>query len=327
MNSADFKIDLDQPVQYVKGIGPVRATALAEAGVQQVGDLLYYFPRRYLDRRNVVLIRDLKVGEQATIIGQVTGRGMRRSKRRPLFQVTISDGTGTLPCLWFRHSEWIRGRFEVGDRVAVHGKVEFYRKPQMIHPDFDLLDQAEDPLNTGRIIPLYPGTAALKATGLDSRRFRRVIRACWERLIPVSDHFPAEFRREYSLDDLGESLKAIHDPEDGEALDKARYRLKFDEHFFLQLLMALRRRSLEELPGRKFPERGEITESIYRGLPFQLTAAQIRVMREIRADLQSGNMMNRLLQGDVGSGKTVLALLTAAIVAREKCQVPVTAPT
>ncbi|MCH8023731.1 MAG: ATP-dependent DNA helicase RecG [Candidatus Marinimicrobia bacterium] len=327
VSSADFKLGLDQPVQFVKGIGPVRATALAEAGVHQVADLLYYFPRRYLDRRNVVLIRDLKVGEQATIIGQVTGRGMRRSKSRPLFQVTISDGTGTLPCLWFRHSEWIRGRFQVGDRVAVHGKVEFYRKPQMIHPDFDLLDQTEDPLNTGRIIALYPGTAALRATGLDSRRFRRVIRACWERLVPVADHFSTEFRREYSLSELAEALRTIHDPVDEAALDGARFRLKFDEHFFLQLLMALRRRSLEELPGRKFPERGEITESIYRSLPFQLTAAQIRVMREIRADLQSGKMMNRLLQGEVGSGKTVLALLTAAIVAREKCQVAVMAPT
>ncbi|MEE9465152.1 MAG: ATP-dependent DNA helicase RecG [Candidatus Neomarinimicrobiota bacterium] len=327
MNPPDFKLGLDKSVQYVKGIGPVRAEALATVEIHQVEDLLHHYPRRYLDRRNVSLIRDLKIGEQATVIGQVTGKGLRHPRGRQLFQVTISDGSGTLPCLWFRHSEWIRERFQVGDRVAVHGKVEFYRKAQMIHPDFDLLDREEDPLNTGRIIPLYPGTSALKATGLDSRRFRSVIGGCWDRLVPIPDHFSIMFRQEHGLADRAFALRNIHSPDDGEALEKARYRLKFDEHFFLQLLMALRRRTLQDLPGRKFPERGEITDKIYRSLPFQLTDAQVRVMREVRADLQSGRMMNRLLQGDVGSGKTILALLTAAIVVRESYQVAVMAPT
>ncbi|MBA7627232.1 MAG: ATP-dependent DNA helicase RecG [Calditrichaeota bacterium] len=318
---------LADSVQYVKGIGPVRAEALGEAGIKTVEDLLYYFPRRYLDRRNTTLVSDLKIGDQATVLARVAGQGIKGTRRRKYFQVTITDDSGTLACVWFHGIEWIERRFRVGDRVAVHGKVEFYRHLQMVHPDFDLLEEDEDPLNTGKIVSLYPGTAGLKAKGLDSRRFRQVIRACWERLASVPDHFPPEFRRRFSLPELAVALKQIHLPDDEEWIKRAIHRLKFDEHFFLQLLMALRRRSLEVLPGRKFPELGPIVGQIYRSLPFQLTDAQVRVMREVRADFKSGRMMNRLLQGDVGSGKTVVALLAAAIVAGEQAQVAVMAPT
>ena len=320
-------IGLTDSVQYVKGIGPVRAEALQEVDVNTVEDLLYYFPRRYLDRRSVSPIRDLRIGEQATVLGRVTGKGMKYPRRRKFFQVTIGDDSGTLTCVWFRGFEWIQDRFQVGDRVAVHGKVEFYKQVQMVHPDFDLMDQDEDPLHTGKIVPLYPGTAGLKATGLDSRRFRRVIRDLWERLAPIPDHFTAAFRHQQSLPELEKSLQQIHAPDDDESYGQAAHRLKFDEHFFLQLLMAVRRRSLDALPGRKFPELGPLVRQIYRSLPYRLTNAQVRVMREIRGDFQAGRMMNRLLQGDVGSGKTVLALLAAAIVVGKQAQVAVMAPT
>ncbi|MCH7859793.1 MAG: ATP-dependent DNA helicase RecG, partial [Candidatus Marinimicrobia bacterium] len=133
-------IRLTDSVQYVKGIGPVRAEALKEVGVSTVEDLLNYFPRRYLDRRSVSPIRDLIIGEQATVLGRVTGKGMKYPRRRKFFQVTIGDESGTLTCVWFRGFEWIQDRFQIGDRVAVHGKVEFYKKVQMVHPDFDLMD-------------------------------------------------------------------------------------------------------------------------------------------------------------------------------------------
>jgi len=317
---------LDEPVQYVKGIGPVRAEALAEVEVRTVEDLLYYFPRRYLDRRHLTPIRDLKIGDQASITGQVVGQGIRQARRR-FFQVTLTDQTGTLSLVWFHGIDWIQDRFQVGDRLAVHGRVEFYRHLQLVHPDFDLLDEDEDPLNTGKIIPLYPGTASLKATGLDSRRFRRVIRGCWDRLAPVSDHFTPVFCREFGLLPRSAALRQIHAPGNEEELEQATFRLKFDEHFFLQLLMALRRRSLAALPGRKFPDLGPLVGQIYKRLPFQLTDAQVRVMREVRSDFQSGRMMNRLLQGDVGSGKTIVALLAAAIIAGQGAQTAVMAPT
>ncbi len=318
---------LGDSIQYVKGIGPVRARTLGEEGISTVEDLLYYFPRRYLDRRNVARISELKIGDQATILARVAGQGIKYTRRRRFFQVTIVDDNGSLACVWFNGIDWIQNRFQIGDQVAVHGKVEFYRTLQMVHPDFDLLDEEDDLLNTGKIIPLYPGTAGLRAKGLDSRRFRRIVRTCWDRLAPIPDHFDARLRQQYGLPDLNEALKQVHMPDSEEWIERALYRLKFDEHFFLQLLMALRRRSLETLPGRKFPDLGSIVEQIYRSLPFQLTAAQVRVMREIRADFGSGRMMNRLLQGDVGSGKTVVALLAAAIVAGKGAQVAVMAPT
>jgi ATP-dependent DNA helicase RecG len=321
------KLRLQDPVQYAKGIGPVRAQALEEVDIKTVEDLLYYFPRRYLDRSNVAQIADLRIGDQVTVMGQVVGQGMKFTRRRRFFQVSVTDGTGTLACVWFNGIEWIQNRFHIGDRIALHGKVEYYKHLQMVHPDFDLLDQDEDPLNTGKIVPLYPGSAGLKAKGLDSRRFRQVIRACRDRLSAIPDHFTPSFRGQFSLPDLEKSLDQIHAPEDPDWLKRAVHRLKFDEHFFLQLLMALRRKSLASLPGRKFPGLGPVVGQIYRSLPFQLTDAQVRVMRELRSDLQSGQMMNRLLQGDVGSGKTVVALLAAAIVAGERAQVAVMAPT
>ncbi|UCH09382.1 MAG: ATP-dependent DNA helicase RecG, partial [Fidelibacterota bacterium] len=321
------KLRLHDPVQYAKGIGPVRAQALEEVDIITVEDLLYYFPRRYLDRSNIADIADLRIGDQVTVMGQIVGQGMKYTRRRKYFQVSVTDGTGTLACVWFHGIEWIQKRFHVGDRIALHGKVEYYNHLQMVHPDFDLLDQDEDPLNTGKIVPLYPGSARLKATGLDSRRFRQVIHTCRDRLAAISDHFSSSFRDQFSLPDLDRALYQIHAPDNADELKRAIHRLKFDEHFFLQLLMALRRKSLASLPGRKFPELGPIVPQIYRSLPFQLTDAQVRVMRELRSDLQSGQMMNRLLQGDVGSGKTVVALLATAIVAGEGAQIAVMAPT
>lgn len=315
------------PVQFAKGIGPVRAQVLKEVGVETVEDLLYYFPRRYLDRRNVSLIADLKIGTEATILAKVVGQGMKFTRRRKFYQVIIADDSGSIACIWFNGIEWIQKRFHQGDRVAVHGRVEYYRQHQMVHPDFDLLDEEEDPLNTGKIVPLYPGTAALKSRGMDSRRFRQVIRWCWERLEALPDHFTNDFRSQFSLPPITDCLRQMHEPEGEDELNQAIHRLKFDEHFFLQLLMALRRQSLESLPGRKFPELGPIVGQIYKSLPFDLTDAQVRVMRELRSDFQSGRMMNRLLQGDVGSGKTIVALLAAAIIAGDNAQVAVMAPT
>ena len=314
-------------VQYVKGIGPVRAEALQQIGITTVSDLLYNFPRRYLDRRNVQPISDLKIGVEATVLGKVIGQGARQTKRRRVYQVTIQDDSGVLSCVWFRGGDWIRDKFKTGDRVAVSGRVEYYRHLQMVHPDFDLLDEGDDPLHTGKIVPLYPGSADLRARGLDSRRLRRIMHGLWDRLDTLPDHFAAPFREEYGLPELALALRQLHEPDSAEALETAIHRLKFDEHFFLQLLMALRRRALQAQEGRKFPERGPLVEQIYRALPFELTGAQIRVLRELRSDFQSGRVMNRLLQGDVGSGKTVVALMAAAIVASAGAQTAVMAPT
>ncbi|MCH7574209.1 MAG: ATP-dependent DNA helicase RecG [Candidatus Marinimicrobia bacterium] len=325
--SAPAPIYPTDAVQYVKGIGPVRAEALAAIGIDTVLDLLYYFPRKYLDRRNIQPISELIIGEQATVLGKVMGLGERKSRRGRVFQLTVQDDSGLLTCVWFRGGEWIKDKFQVGDQVALSGQVEFYRRLQMVHPDFDILEEEDNPINTGKIVPVYPGTADLRAKGLESRRLRRIMQSLLERLPPVDDPQSEPLLSAGGLMGLDQALREMHSPTDDETLATATHRLKFDEHFYLQLLMALRRRALGALPGRKIVDRGPLVKQIYRDLDFELTGAQIRVLREIRADFQSGHMMNRLLQGDVGSGKTVVALLAAAIVAHAHGQTAVMAPT
>jgi ATP-dependent DNA helicase RecG len=173
----------------------------------------------------------------------------------------------------------------------------------------------EDPVNTGKILPQYPSTAGLKAVGLEGRGFRKIINIALELVIEdIQDYFTQEFREEERLYSLHEALKLIHNPDDQQTLQSAVYRLKYDEHFFIQLLMALKRQAKEENTGRVFLERGKFEKDIFESLKFTLTDAQINVMKEIRNDLAQKNPMNRLIQGDVGSGKTIVAVLAAAIV-------------
>jgi ATP-dependent DNA helicase RecG len=183
----------------------------------------------------------------------------------------------------------------------------------------------EDPVNTGKILPQYPSTAGLKAVGLEGRGFRKIINIALELVIEdIQDYFTQEFREEERLYSLHEALKLIHNPDDQQTLQSAVYRLKYDEHFFIQLLMALKRQAKEENTGRVFLERGKFEKDIFESLKFTLTDAQINVMKEIRNDLAQKNPMNRLIQGDVGSGKTIVAVLAAAIVISHGSQVAVT---
>ncbi len=205
--------------------------------------------------------------------------------------------------------------------------MEFFNGFQIIHPDFDILDIEDDPVNTGRILSLYPGSAELKSVGLDSRAFRKLIKTAFEKIETIPDHFSGNIVKENALVPLKKALHQIHFPNSNDALNSAIYRLKFDEHFFLQILMALRRKSVRELQGRIFNKRGAYVKELYNLIPFELTSAQINVLREIRKDLSSKACMNRLLQGDVGSGKTIVAFLTASIVIGNEAQVAVMAPT
>jgi len=154
--------DLNTSIKYIKGVGPKRAEALSTAGIGTVNDLLHYYPRRYLDRTTVKSIRDVKKGDQATMVGTVEVCGERQARKRKLFQAVLSDGTGMITLVWFNGVKYIKNAIQKGDRLAIHGKVEFYNGFQIVHPDFDKLDSDADPINTGTIIPLYPLTAELK---------------------------------------------------------------------------------------------------------------------------------------------------------------------
>jgi len=323
-----YQTNLTTDITYLKGVGPQRGGALKRYGIENVGQLLHHFPRRYLDRTNIKNIREVKIGEEAVIIGKIASFGMQQARRRRFFQMTLNDPTGYLTCVWFNSISWIVDKFQEGDSIAVFGKMEFRKGFQIIHPEFDILEEGEDPVNTGKILAQYPSTAALKAVGLEGRGFRKIINVALELVVEeIEDYFTPEFQDEEKLLSLHEALEQVHQPDDKPSLKNAIYRLKYDEHFFLQLLMALKRQAKEENSGRVFSQRGKYEKDIFESLDFTLTDAQINVLKEIRSDLARRSPMNRLIQGDVGSGKTIVAVLAAAIVISHGSQVAVMAPT
>ena len=319
--------DLNTPIKYIKGVGPKRATALATAGIDTVNDLLHYYPRRYLDRTTVKSIRDVKKGDQSTMVGTVEICGERQARKRKLFQAVLSDGTGMITLVWFNGVKYIKNAIQKGDRLAIHGKIEFYNGFQIVHPDFDKLDSDADPINTGTIIPLYPLSAELKKVRIDHRSFRRIIKDIEDVFSIIEDHLEENIINEEKLIPLQTALPYIHFPESRENLYAAIDRLKFDEHFFLQLLMALRKNSYEKVGTNALTKSGPQVEKIEGGLGFKLTSAQQKVIQEIREDIALPKAMNRLLQGDVGSGKTIVAIIVAATAVANGVQVAVMAPT
>ncbi|HXF50042.1 MAG TPA: ATP-dependent DNA helicase RecG [Verrucomicrobiae bacterium] len=324
------KVELSSPVQYLKGVGPERAKALSEVGVETVEDFLYYLPRRYLDRSRVVKIGDLKVGEEVTVVGNVLDvRVVRRRTQR--FVVTLHDGTGYLALVWFHVPSFLPGYFEKGMEVAASGVVSLYGTLQMTHPDFEIVGGPEEQkfLHTGRVIPLYPSTAGLKAKRLDSRGMRRLMFDLIDKHSELFfDLWQKEELEKLSLPELGWALKHVHFPETLEDAERARNRLAFDELFALELVLLGRKRKLRLHPKeRTFRPPGKLVEEFYSILPFKLTAAQNQALAEIFTDILSPYPMSRLLQGDVGSGKTAVAAATMAFAVENGYQAVLMAPT
>ena len=328
MNTPNYTLDLNTDIKFLKGVGPKRAQALYQNDIHSVLDILKYYPRKYLDRTNIKKISELIVNEKAVVIAQVVSMGIKRTKRGKFFQITVTDKTHTLNCLWFHGITWIMEKFKEGDHVALFGKVEFYQGYRIIHPEFDMLDDNDDPINTGRIVPLYASNNILKNAGFDSRGVRRLIIQVFKKLEnDFDDYFDQTILKEQALLNLNKAFYLIHNPSSQDDIDNALYRLKFNEHFFLQLMKALNKKQLQSLKGKAYKELGKYAAKIYNSLNFQLTNSQIKVLRDIRSDLKLDKPMNRLIQGDVGCGKTIVAALTAAIVVGNNAQVAIMAPT
>jgi len=330
MPESSISWNKETDVQFIKGVGPARAEVLNEFGIQTIEDLLYYFPRRYLDRSTIIPINRLKVDQEATVVGKVMAKGMKRGRRRQFFEMVVQDSTGILTCRWFRGAKWISKAFKVGEPIAVSGKVTFFNGLSINHPDFDQLGKHEaDPVNTGKIIPLYPGSEKLKRVGLDSRRFRKIVHTILPKIQALaSEYLPESVREQEHLVDIAYALKNIHEPEDEDALGRSRRRLKFEEFFFIEIMLALRKYHFKQMnKGISYEDLGSLFEQLYRLLPFDLTDAQKRVIREIRLDMKSEQTMHRLLQGDVGSGKTAVAMLIASVAIGNGYQVAFMAPT
>ncbi|HEY6953126.1 MAG TPA: ATP-dependent DNA helicase RecG, partial [Bacteroidota bacterium] len=332
------------PLQFVRGIGPKRAAALTELGIQSVEDLLFYFPRDYLDRSKMVRIADLKqyvqTGKPVTIIAEVFRQEARRARRtnKMIFFLTVKDDSGFLTCVWFEGFQWYKDAFEKGELLALSAvpAVDKMGRAQFVHPQFDRLASAEEDepdwgklFNTGAIIPKYRSSFELEKVGLDSRGFRRIIRnAIKDHLSKVEEVLSPEIIARNKFHELQFSLRHIHFPSSQENLDAAKNRLKYDELFFLQLMLAYRKRQLrDERKTVSFAQEGELANDLLGRLPFRLTNAQSRVVKEITEDMKSSRPMNRLLQGDVGCGKTIVALLAALRAVDNGYQVGFMAPT
>ncbi|MDZ7269200.1 MAG: ATP-dependent DNA helicase RecG [candidate division KSB1 bacterium] len=319
------------PVRYLRGLGETRSRELEKIGIKTIADLLFYLPRRYLDRSTILQCRDLREGVAATVVGKVMSGQILYGGRRPRFELTLADGTGFMKCVWFNRANLWPKIFSRGENVAFHGKVTFFDGYAMIHPDFDKLGEEGEArfLHTGKIIPLYRSSEALGRVGLDSRGFRRLLRVAVDDFAhTLVDPLPAELRSRHRLLPLAEAVVQIHFPESEQALAAGRHRLKFDELFFLELYLACRKAALTTAqPGISFTAVGERTRQLVEKLPFQLTEAQRRVLREIRADMKAPRPMHRLLQGDVGSGKTVVALLAMLMAVENGYQAALMAPT
>ena len=318
---------LSTSLHSIKGIGPTRADALSAIGIHSVADFLHYYPRKHLDRTTITLISKLQKDKESTVVGNVEAAGIRQGKRRQYFQAILSDGKGMLNLTWFNAAQYMKRVIKIGDRLAVSGKVEFFNGFQIVHPEYDKLKDDEDPVNSGLVIPLYSIPAELKKTRIDSRALRRLIKTILDSLEEIPDHFSLEFMKQHDLCPLNQALRNIHFAESISVLNEAVNRLKFDEHFFLQLLMAVRKSSIQQTGAKALIKIGPQVKLISDSLDFELTGAQKKVIKEIKNDMARPFSMNRLLQGDVGSGKTIVSTLVAAIAVANSVQVAVMAPT
>jgi ATP-dependent DNA helicase RecG len=364
MHSSPHLSDLHAiPVQFVKGIGPKKSVLLEQAGIRSVEDLLLHVPRRYIDRTTVLSIAELRretrlsgqpspppaeddpaydARREFTVVGEVRSFRVLGYGPGSRFQLVLGDRTGSLQCVWFGGVQYWKKMFRIGETLAVSGEPGLYGGLlQFVHPDIDRMAAPEDTetgqspaqwidaLNTGGLVPMYPSGQDLSRAGLDSGGFRRVIAGA---LKTYGDLFPEilppAVAGALGLVSARAALHSVHRPASRDELAEGLRRLKYEELFRFQIKLAMKRRTAAaEAGGIAFTPRSPLARRLVDSLPFSLTRAQIRVVQEITADMASPAVMNRLLQGDVGSGKTVVALIAMLIAADNGYQSVFMAPT
>lgn len=316
--------DFKTSAQFIKGVGPARFKILNHLGIYTVEDLLYYFPRRYEDRRNFIAIAKLKIGNYATIKGEIITSNLRRAKSGiSIFQITVADASGVLIAIWF-NQPFMKRYFKVGQKIILYGKVERYHHLQMNSPEFEFVSEKDSPLHMGRIVPIYPLTSKL-----NQRYLRTIInRAIQDFCSFIPDMLPYSLRTKLNLLPLTLAIRYIHFPQDFNLQAQALRRLIFDEFFLLQMVLALKRSYRNKTEsGVAHKTEGALIESFKKLLPFKLTPAQDKVIKEIENDMKAPRAMNRLLQGEVGSGKTIVAAYAMVLSVQSGFQTALMVPT
>ena len=319
-------------IVYLKGVGPSKAKVLAsELGILTAGDLLQYFPFRHIDRSQQSTIASLTDENQYVVLrGTVSNmQTVSTGKYRERLTVDFSDGTGTLQLVWFQGTKWVRGKLKPGVKYTIMGKPSIFNGQwQMTHPELEESLSGED-AGVRPLLPVYPTTEKMKQHGLGTRAMARLTETLVASLGGIDETLPQEVIERYRLTSRRDALIAIHYPDSMQQLDAARTRLKFEELFFMQLdYQWAHSERQQHSAGRIFSAVGERFNRFYsEKIPFPLTGAQKRVIKEIREDMRSGHQMNRLLQGDVGSGKTLVALMCMLLAIDNGTQACLMAPT
>jgi ATP-dependent DNA helicase RecG len=321
---AGQRLYLDTSISYLKGVGPARAEAFRRLGVITAGDLLYHIPHRYEDASTVAAIASLEPGMQGTVIGRVISKGIIPTRRGlRIFQAVLRDDTGMIEVSW-PGQPFLDRTISKGDTLLVTGAVRFFHGRQLQPREFINLGDDESGTAEGRVLSVYPATE-----GLSFKIIRSIIDAHLDALLPlVTEYLPSEVLATAGVPNIGEALRMVHRPTSLAEAMRGRERLAFEELFFVNLLH-LRAKSLarEERRGIHFENKRQLTTQLKDTLPFQLTAAQTRATREIVADMCSDHRMHRLLQGDVGSGKTIVALFAALLAIENGYQAAIMVPT
>ena len=327
---------LSTPIQYVKGIGPKLARLFEKKGIRTIEDALYFLPRAYEDRRHLRKITDLEAGKRQTGFGEILLSGMAffPYSRKRIFQAVVGDGSGTLTLKWFHgHARYLKERFRKGRKLVFSGDVKvFHQKREIVHPDVEMVegDIEEDSINFKRIVPIYSETE-----GLHQRTLRRLMKTVVDHYADaLSSPIPEDILKRLGLVDFQEAFRRVHFPTDEASVNglnlhhsPGHRRIIFDEFFFLELGLAIRKKGVALEEGIPFQPSGQLCQRLIERLPFQLTGAQQRVLSEIRQDMTQPHPMNRLIQGDVGSGKTAVALLASLDVIEEGYQAALMVPT
>lgn len=316
---------LKTPVRYFKGVGPKKSELLAKLDINTAEDLLYYLPARYEDRSNLTAIRDLTPGEYRTVEGEVVTCSNRIAKSgRRFFQIAVADKTGFIHATWF-NQPYLKDYFRKGQHVILYGRIEVHDKLQILQPEYEILEPDDTgSLHIGRIVPIYPST-----DGLAQRYMRVLTDAALAKCCKyLTEKLPTYLIAREKLVDIKFAIHNIHFPAKFENLEKAYRRIVFEEFFMLQLALAVKKSHSKNIaPGLAHKVSGELVAAFKDNLPFELTGAQKDAMAEISRDLSSGRAMNRLLEGDVGSGKTIVAAYALVLTVQSGFQGVIMAPT